>query len=461
MPIEEIEIQIPYNYREYEWEVPIVKAFNRGLELWMNLHRRAGKDLFCFCRCLLPAALKRPGTYHFIWPTLKQGRDSFWEGKDEEGRDILSNYIPQKLIVKKDNQDMKLIVSAVGGTSTIQIFGTNNGQYEALRGKPGNGAVFSEYAYQDPRGYDVVAPMLRKTRGWAVFNSTPNGSNHFKVGYYNAVSNPRCYAVTKTITDTYDHEGRPLISPVEIEEERKRGKSDDYIQQEYYCSFVQGVEGTYLGRQLQEMRNEGRIGNYTYDEHALVNTAWDLGVADFMAIIFYQVLGNRIHIIDYYEASGYGFAHYARVLKEKGYLYGIHTAPHDILVREMGGSTERAFSRLQKAEEVGIRFEVLPLSTFANDVENARAVMNRVYMNEATCGTLIAHLEQWGRVFSEVAGCYSDVERHDIHSHAGAAFRYMATAVTENVYRPVEDYHQRSMDGEYLVRHCSKYNGFG
>jgi len=458
MPIEKLEIELPYNYQEYKWEIPMVKAFLQNKELWLNLHRRAGKDLFCFCRVLLPTALKHPGTYHYIWPTLKQGRDSFWEGKDEEGKDILSHYIPKALILKRDNQDMKLTVNAVGGTSTIQVFGTNNGQFEALRGKPGNGAVFSEWAYQDPRGYDVVSPMLRKTKGFVVFASTPNGHNHFYDGYLRAQNNPKCFAITKTVKDTYDHNGNPLITEEDIEDEYNRGKSEDFVQQEYFCSFNQGVEGAYLGRQLQVARDEGRIGEYQYDENTYVHTAWDLGVADFMSILFYQIIGNKVVIIDYYENSGYSFLHYAQVLQQKGYFYGRHVAPHDIMVREMGGSEERAISRLDKARDVGVDFEILPKCSFETSVENARAVTRRVYFNSEKCGTLLTHLEQWGRVFNQTAQAYSDSERHDIHSHAGAAYRYMATAVTENVYNPIQQWSQND-DIAYIGRLSDPYSG--
>jgi hypothetical protein len=38
-----------------------------------------------------------------------------------------------------------------------------------------------------------------------------------------------------------------------------------------------------------------------YDPSLLVNTAWDLGVGDNTAIVFFQKLGNQIWIIDYYE----------------------------------------------------------------------------------------------------------------------------------------------------------------
>jgi len=459
-----LDIKIPYNYQPYKWEIPIIQAFENRKEIWMNQHRRSGKDLLCFCQFLLPSAFEIPGTYQYIWPTLKEGRDGFWEGKDEEGRDILDYYIPKEMVIKPDNQDMKLTVRTVGGgTSLIQVFGTNGEQYNSLRGKPSNGAVLSEFAYQDPRGLQVISPMVVKTNGFLVFNSTPNGQNHFQKGYKLAEFNPKCFAITKTIRDTYNHLGQPLITEAQIEEERKKGKSEDFINQDYYCSFLQGIEGTYLGKQLQIANNEGRIGNFLYDETFPVYTAWDLGIGDFMAIIFYQLIGNRVMVIDYHEATGYSFVYYAKVMKEKNYLYGEHYAPFDIENREMGAGSNkelRALSRLEKAEEVGITFEPVPKASFENSVDNARAIMSRCYFDREKCSKLLFHLEQWGRTWNNQIQEYTDWEAKNPHKHAGAAFRYMATMVMEETHSTQGKWSQweAEQDAEALAR-ANKYTG--
>ena len=454
------DIILPYNYKEYEWENPIVEAFLRDLEIWLNVHRRGGKDLLCYCRFLLPKALKRPGTYQYIWPTLKEGRDGFWEGKDEKGRNILDYYTPPGAIIKPDNQDMRLTLRAEGGTSVIQLFGTNQGQYNSLRGKPSNGAVLSEYAYQDPRGFEVISPMILKTNGFLVFNSTPNGNNHFKIRYHLAKNRPDCFARTFTVKDTYDHQGKPLITEEAIQKERDAGKTEDYINQDYYCSFSQGIEGTYLGKQLQIASNEGRIGSFQYDETFPVYTAWDLGVGDFMAIVFYQLIGNKVVIVDYHEATGYSFVYYAKMMKEKDYYYDSHYAPFDIKNREMGAGSNkelRALSRLDKAEEVGITFEPVPKASFENSVDNARAIMSRCYFNNDNKDVrkLITHLEQWGRTWNDQIQDYTDYEARTVHKHAGAAFRYMATVVTEETH--TADY-DNSYDDDYKAK-CTKYVG--
>ena len=92
---------------------------------------------------------------------------------------------------------------------------------------------------------------------------------------------------------------------------------------------------------------------------------------DATAIWFFQVEPSGCwRILDYYEASGEGLAHYAGVLAAKarpaasvpetheggiagrGFVYGTHIAPHDIRVRELGTGQ----SRWESAARLGIRF---------------------------------------------------------------------------------------------------------
>ena len=93
-----------------------------------------------------------------------------------------------------------------------------------------------------------------------------------------------------------------------------------------------------------------------YDPALPVSTAWDLGVSDHSAIIFYQQLGRSISIIDYHEERGQGLPYYVQLVKDKDYVYKDHFAPHDIEVTDFGnGKTRR-----EVAYQLGIRFKVVP-----------------------------------------------------------------------------------------------------
>jgi hypothetical protein len=455
-----LNIDIPYHYVPYPWEIPIVKAFQQGLETWSTIHRRGGKDLLSLCEMLLPEAFEHPGTYQYIWPLLKQGRDSFWEGKDEEGDDIMRKYIPQEMILHKDNADMKLIVASIGGTSQIQVFGTNKQQYISLRGKPSNGAVFSEWAYQDPRGEEVISPMIRKSKGWKAFNSTPNGNNFYKIRYDLAKRNPDCYTILATVLDTYDHNGNRLITEADLQKERDDGKTEDFINQEYYCSFNQGIEGTYIGRELQALELAGHITKVPYERELLVDTYWDLGVtSDSMAVWFVQQLGNEVRFIDFAEATASTFTYWAELFKEKGYLYGRHFAPPDVRVKEMVTKGAIAKTRLEHAADVGIKFEIVEDCSFQNSVEVLRGLLPVCWFDEEKTRAGRRHLEMWGKIWNDILQMYTGVEKRDGHHHAGASARYAAISI-----RQIHLYKSTSRDNvvddyDYVKKHSNKYSG--
>ena len=54
---------------------------------------------------------------------------------------------------------------------------------------------------------------------------------------------------------------------------------------------------------------------------------------DQTVIWFVQRYKSQIRLIDYYEASGEGLDHYAKVINNKPYDYSTHIAPHDIKVK--------------------------------------------------------------------------------------------------------------------------------
>lgn len=54
----------------------------------------------------------------------------------------------------------------------------------------------------------------------------------------------------------------------EIQKELASGEmSEDLVQQEYYCSFDLGVEGSYYSKVLNKMRLDGRIALIPYGKH--------------------------------------------------------------------------------------------------------------------------------------------------------------------------------------------------
>ena len=116
------------------------------------------------------------------------------------------------------------------------------------------------------------------------------------------------------------------------------------------------------------MKLRGQISQVPWENGFKVHTAWDLGVRDSTTIIFFQVIGQTVRIIDCYENNKEGLEHYVKLLESKPYTYGKHIAPHDIAVREFG----TGMTRIDKARQLGINFTLATNIGIEDGIEAVR-----------------------------------------------------------------------------------------
>ena len=188
-------------------------------------------------------------------------------------------------------------------------------------------------------------------------------------------------------------------------------------------AFEASIEGSYFSRQFAKIREQRRICAVPVVESALVDTWWDLGLNDVMAIWFTQDIGREIHVVDYEEGTGEGFPFYKDLLDEKGYCYGRMVAPHDISVHELGTGK----SRWQAAQELGINFEHVPrVSDKMNSIDAARKILSICYFDEENCDTGIQRLENYRKKWDDLRGAWMKAPVHDINSNGADAFQTLA-----------------------------------
>lgn len=417
---EDHDITLPLNYfaRPYQepfWDA-MIRGHKRAVLVW---HRRAGKEKTCW-NYLIMQAIKRAGIYYYFFPTFSQGRKILWDGVDKSGFRLL-HHIPKQLIEGVPNSNEMKIRLKNG--SLIQIIGTNN--IDSIVGTNPIGCVFTEYSLQDPRAWDFMRPILAENGGWAVFNFTPRGHNFAYDLYTMAHRSPEWFCQVLTVDDT------GVLTPSDIQRELDEGMSEDLVRQEYYCSFEQGVAGSYYGSYLQQAREDGRITELPVEEHALVDTFWDLGVSDSTAILFAQRCGPWIHLVDMYTAEGEGLQHYVNVLRskerERGFLYGTHWAPHDIQVRDFSAGAK---TRLQIAREMGIHFQIVPNIPIIDGIEHGRALWRKLKIDAKKCQYFCKCMDNYHKRFNESLNCYSETPVHDWSSHVADSYRYMAVALS-------------------------------
>ena len=204
-------------------------------------------------------------------------------------------------------------------------------------------------------------------------------------------------------------------------------------------AFEQSVRGSYYISQFSTIQKEGRICQVPHQGGTLVDTWWDLGVGDSTSIVFTQTVGRSVHIIDYYENSGEGLAHYANELRQRSidhhYVYGRQVAPHDIVQREMTSGK----SRFETAAAMGIHFEIAPKLKVEDGIEAVRKLLSICFFDEKKCDRLLKALKAYRKEYDAGKAVWRDKPRHDKNSHPADAFRTFGVAHTfEAAFNPNE-----------------------
>ena len=256
------QLTLPHNFTARPYQLPFLHAMEteKKLRACCVWHRRAGKDK-TFVNFLIPQMLQRKGAYNYYFPTASMGRDILWDGMDKSGFRFMDHFPPE--LIKRTNSTEMLVELRNG--SIFKIRGTD--KREPIGVNP-VGVVFSEYSRQNPAGgWDLVRPILAENGGWAVFNFTPRGKNHAYRLYTMARGNPEWFCEKLRADDT------GAITTEAIEAERASGMSDELIEQEFYCSFDYGVEGSYYGRAMTQLWDWGQVGSVPWEPKAPVYTA--------------------------------------------------------------------------------------------------------------------------------------------------------------------------------------------
>ena len=220
--------------------------------------------------------------------------------------------------------------------------------------------------------------------------------------------------------------------PDVLEQERlaDKTKRPDIYDHVWEGDFLVHAEGAYYATEMREAKDQERLGIVNYESGLPVVTAWDLGVGDSTAIWFSQFHGPEVRIIDYYESSGVGLEHYARVLQEKGYVYGEHILPHDVRVKELGTGK----SRLETLESLGVRpVTIAPQLMVDDGIQAVRSMLKNCWFDAERCERGIDALRQYHREYDDTGKVWRSRPAHDWASHGSDAFRYLAVG-----YRPAQ-----------------------
>ncbi len=399
------------NYRPRK----LVKSFHRRQERFAVIvaHRRFGKTVAAI-NDLIKTALtteRKNVRVAYIAPYYRQAKAIAWDYLLEYTRDVEG--------VVYNTSELR---ADFPNGARFRLFGADN--YDAMRGLYFDSVVLDEPADFPANAWPtVIRPSLADRQGKATFIGTPKGKNEFWEIYNNAQKSENWFCAMYRADET------GILEKTELEE-AKQTMGEDRFAQEFLCSFEAAIQGAYYAVEMKTAKEENRITSVPYDPSASVITSFDLGIGDSTAIWFAQFVGQEIHLIDYYENSGVGLDHYAKVLHDKGYHYEAHILPHDVQVKELGTGK----SRLETLENLGVyNIEIAPRLNVDDGIQASRSMLNKCWFDEKKCERGIEALLQYRREFDEKLKSWRGRPLHDWTSHGADSFRYLAVGYRPNI----------------------------
>ncbi len=434
-------IALPHRFRVRDYQRAAWQAMDDKKRVLLVLHRRAGKDKICFNKLICKAA-ERSANYAYYFPTAALGRKALWKNVDVLNGMRVIDHVPLELLKKPPNET-NMMLELING-STIQVLGTDN-----LDVVGGNyfGVVFSEMQDQNPLAWDLTRPILAENGGFAWFNGTPRGENHFFDLLKINRGNPDWFTQVLSVDDTH------AITAEDIDAERRSGMSEAMIRQEFWCDFSAPNERAIFGRQMNKAMAEGRIGPFPVDGRAAVHTSWDLGGRMNTVVWYWQRLPFGItRFVDCDYGLDLDLVERVARMKDKGYNLGKHYMPHDARQTQRTGRTFE-----QDARDAGLqKIVVIPqIPDVWQGIDYVRQQFPSYEFRLPACEVGVKGIKAYESSPDASSGVVRNVPLHTWASHVADALRTRAEAEKLG-YVEKEGYIQKPAEA---VRIVSGYRG--
>ncbi len=221
------------------------------------------------------------------------------------------------------------------------------------------------------------------------------------------------------------------------------------MQQEYPSTpdeaFATGHEGSIYGRQLSQLREQGRIGvDFAYQADSPLYCSWDLGLSDHTALWLVQVIGGEIYWLDHYAINQQGLDHFVSHVTQWEQRFGSieqHFLPHDAAHRDPHGH-----SYVESLARRGIAsVRVVPRTPdLWRGINQLRNLLIKSWFHVRTLNNLLNHrgleepsglrcLEMYRTSPPSESGNIRETPLHDHHSHSADAARTLAEAFSHGM----------------------------
>lgn len=195
-------------------------------------------------------------------------------------------------------------------------------------------------------------------------------------------------------------------------------------------AFTVSSDALWLSMQIARARTDGRICRLPVDPREPVNTFWDIGVEDDIAVWLHQQIGPWDHFVGYVESASEPYSYIVRALQdlrsEWDFVWGTHYLPHDADQRRPGA--EALKTPRDMLNDLGLKnIEIVPrIHDVVVGIEQLREDFPNFRFDEENCKDGITHLEGFSKVWNNTMGIWSPQIAKNGHQHAADALRQKA-----------------------------------
>lgn len=422
----------------------------------INASRRLGKS-YALVILAFEACLKTPGSIvKFLQPEVKMIRINILPIFD----DILSD-CPKHLLPKYNSHDG---IYEFPNGSMIQLAGTDNKNYEKLRGGNSSLCVIDEAGFCTDLKHIIkyiLTPTTLKTRGRIILSSTtPPQPDHEFIDYMKSAEE-QGRLIRKTIFDardddrlsTNDHRITDEMI-ADVIKELDGGEDDDSFKTEYLCEIIYNSDDSVVGEFTKAVQLDTLV-EWRKPIFADKYVSMDIGFRDLTAILFgFYDFDNAVLVIqDEIVLSG-------TKVDAKNVSELVFKKEQELWTDKFSGETDRPYKRVADNNLVFLNdLNVNYGCVFqATEKQNKHAYINKMKIMIAArrivihprCVNLISHLKHatWDKT-------KTDYKRSSENGHYDCvdALAYMVRNLdeTHNPYPHGYAFSQMGPKGSYFV----------
>lgn len=405
------------------WDTP--DTARRAVEVW---GRRGGKDL-CYMNIECMKSFDRKGLYLHMLPEFAHARRTLWDGFSNEGDKLIDLAFPPEIRSNINEQEMRI---ELRNGSVWQLGGSD--QYNRWVGSNPIWITYSEYALAQPKGWDLMRPILKMNGGSAAFIFTPRGYNHGHQILQLAKQEPGWRWSHMSSIDM------GVMTQADIDEEVRLGMPEELARQEYLCDFSAANIGAILGRYVERAEKEGKLTSEVWDYAGeRIDISADIGFRDTAAFWFWQPWYDGFGLVDYDEDNMLDAQEWIERLSIKPWKYGTIYLPHDARAKtfQTKHSVIEQFLDAKKDGRLDCeRIVIVPQVAVKDRINAARTIFASCRFDHAACAPGILALREWSYKWDEDKRTYSKEPDHNWASHGSDAFSYGALMLKQRVSKP-------------------------